>query len=180
MPSSSKKRTRSNSSADVTVQLYDTTVSGRRRLFYPGHFDTRDLRLVEIPAEFVDTVATGEHLKIVGDDNKNDSVLCSNNKTYSIRKVETSNQIYLVKPSSTCDFGIEGGIKEYYEIKPIIGKISRIKELLTGYDHIYDGPESEASKDTTVLLTHSELVQNIQASDHEIKCTFIYTCRISI
>jgi hypothetical protein len=122
---------------------------------------------MEIPNDLLDTIMNGGELKIVGDSSKTDAVLCSAGCTYSIRKVETSNQIYLVPPSSTGVFPLEAGINEYYEIKPISGRISRIKDLLRS--HVYEGIDHEINKDKGLFLTRGQLWEMIQASDAEME-----------
>ena len=184
-----RSRTASSSSAAAVVnavaeeiaerkayQLHDSScnevhMEGKRRLFYPQSFGARDLRLMEVPADLLSTIMSGQNLKIVGDTSKTDAVLCSDDRTYSIRKVETSNQIYLVPPSSSSDFPLECGINEYYEIKPIAGHISRIKELLE--THQYEGEENEGSKDVNLFLSREQLWQQVQASDQEMESALL-------
>lgn len=159
--------TSSEELAGPSVQLYQNEEGRKRRITYPDSFDTRDLRLMEIPNDLLDTIMNGGELKIVGDSSKTDAVLCSAGCTYSIRKVETSNQIYLVPPSSTGVFPLEAGINEYYEIKPISGRISRIKDLLRS--HVYEGIDHEINKDKGLFLTRGQLWEMIQASDAEME-----------
>jgi len=159
--------TSSEELAGPSVQLYQNEEGRKRRITYPDSFDTRDLRLMEIPNDLLDTIMNGGELKIVGDSSKTDAVLCSAGCTYSIRKVETSNQIYLVPPSSTGVFPLEAGINEYYEIKPISGRISSIKDLLQS--HVYEGIDHEINKDKGLFLTRDQLWERIQASDAEME-----------
>jgi len=158
--------TSSEEAAGPCVQLYTNEEGRKRRIVFPETFDTRDLRLMEIPNDLLETIMKGGEVKIVGDTSKTDAVLCSSECTYSIRKVETSNQIYLVPPSATGAFQLEAGINEYYEIKPIAGRISSIKDLLQS--HQYEGVDEEIHKDKGLFLTRDELWDRIQASDSEM------------
>ncbi len=166
-----RKRSRSTDSAEQrSVLLSEPTDKGiKRRLFFDSSFDSRDLRLVEVPSDMIDIVKSGQNLKIVGDANKGDTVLCSDDRTYSLRKVETSNHIFLVPPCNKHEFSLESQIKDYYEIKPILGKISKIKELLQ--DHVYTGPDDEENilkLHSKNFLTKLQLINQIQASNAEM------------
>jgi hypothetical protein len=56
--------------------------------------------------------------RIVGD-NTSEAVLCTSSKTYSIKKVETSNSIYLVPPSLQSQiYWLTQPYREYYEVHP--------------------------------------------------------------
>ena len=174
MPSPQKgaKRAREGSEGGRKVQLSDPTEKGtKRRLHFDTSYDTRDLRLVEVPPNLIDIVSSGQHLKIVGDVSKGDTVLCSDNHTFSLRKVETSNAIFLVAPSSTADFSLECGISDYYEIKPIAGNIGKIKELLSA--HMYSGSDSESSSNASHshFFTRKQLWEKVQASDAEMEAS---------
>ena len=53
---------------------------------------------------------------LIGEEN-NEVVLCSHSRTYSIKKVETSNSIYLVPPSHQFNqFSVTSCHHEYYEV----------------------------------------------------------------
>lgn len=95
----------------------------------------------------------------------NDTVFCTGDKTYSIKKVETSNTVYIVPKSASNEYNVNAQCKEYYELKPIPGKISRITELLKNTE--YNGVDKESEVDTSLLLTSQELREQIQASDFE-------------
>jgi hypothetical protein len=63
-------------------------------------------------------VDSGGDLRIIGDENS-DAVFCTLNKTYSIKKVETSNAVCLVPPIPQGDgpvFFIEAIKQYYYEV----------------------------------------------------------------
>jgi sister chromatid cohesion protein DCC1 len=76
-------------------------------------------RIFEVSQSFLSEMTT-EGCRLVGDE-RSDAVLCTSSKTYSIKKVETSNSIYLVPPSSqsrvysTTTIGTSP-YREYYEV----------------------------------------------------------------
>lgn len=52
---------------------------------------SKDLRLIEINDEIEKKLQKGITLKLIGSETHMDTVLCTDDKTYSIKKVETSN-----------------------------------------------------------------------------------------
>ena len=155
-------------------------------VYFPSQYDGRDLRLIEVPNEIVDVIGKGESLKIVGDGSKSDAVLCTMNRTYTIKKVETSNQIFLVSGSETSRYPIECGINDYYEVKPIKGRVDQIKSLLEPNQYYGKAEEAETAEaaagggmpqeyipgddevEDVPLMTKQEMVSKIQASDGEL------------
>lgn len=107
----------------------------------------------------------GQTMALIGSAGVNDTVFCTSDKTYSIKKVETSNTVYIVPKSTSNEYKVSAQCKEYYELKMIPAKISRVSELLKNTE--YNGIEHEASIDTNLLLTPQELREQIQASDIE-------------
>lgn len=86
-------------------------------LRFSSSFPARKLLLVELPPEVLECVVNGEDLQIKGSDQGPDAVLCTSNKTFSIKKVETSNSVFLVPPSSTTAFEVETMNSHYYEVR---------------------------------------------------------------
>lgn len=82
-------------------QLYQK-VGNVSAIKFSSAFQQRKLRLIEVPTEVLTNVQAGESLSIIGEDTT-EVVLCSKDKTYSIKKVETSNsgQYFLFRYSST-------------------------------------------------------------------------------
>ena len=70
-------------------QLYQKVGSVSAIKFSPV-YQQRKLRLIEVPAEVLVNVQAGESLSIIGE-GTTEVVLCSKDRTYSIKKVETSN-----------------------------------------------------------------------------------------
>ena len=98
-----------------------------RQAWYSSSFNSRDMRLMEVPSDVLSHITEGHDLKLIGPGKGGDTVLCTGNKTYSIKKVESSNVSFLVPPSlSTAgEYSLEGSVKYFYEVRPIgEGRIS--------------------------------------------------------
>lgn len=52
---------------------------------------------------------------LIGSDQE-DAVVCSNDVTYSIKKVEMSSDAYILPPSSDSKFEVSGSANSYYEV----------------------------------------------------------------
>lgn len=76
--------------------------------------NSKKYRVFEVPKSFSKEVLLGSS-RIVGDETGH-AAICSVSKTYNIKKVETSNSVYLVKPSESDVFRLESLHHEYYEV----------------------------------------------------------------
>lgn len=76
-------------------------------------------KLFEVPKSF--TQAPLEQIRIIGDENDSSSnaVLCTGDKTFAVKKVETSNSVFLVAPGGQEGnrFDIESLHHDYYEVR---------------------------------------------------------------
>jgi hypothetical protein len=70
-------------------------------------------KLFEVPKTFA--ITPNDQLRLIGSDT-NHAVLCTDSKTYAIKKVETSNSVFLVSPSEDKRFKIESLHHDYYEV----------------------------------------------------------------
>ena len=98
-------------------------------------------------------------------------MLCTGEKTYSVKKVETSNAVFLVPPSTSAknEFELVSAVQDYYESKPIEARTDKIASILK--DSLYEGETADAESmdtETTVLLSRHELEQQVQASAAEL------------
>ena len=137
-------------------------------LVFPAHYATRDLRLLEVPEELAAKVMQGENLKLVGEVDGADTVLCTGSKTYSMKKVETSNTIFVIGGSETSEFELTSRCSDYYEIRSTAPRLEQVEQLLRPAQ--YDGAEAEAENpvDPNNLLSLSELQERVQASQEEL------------
>jgi len=154
-------------------------------VWFSRTFTERDLRLIEVTQDIADSVQKGEVLKIMGvvgsdgaskpSSTSGEAVLCTKDKTFSIKKVETSNSVFMVPPSSSGSFTIESRCGEYYELKQIPGKMGQLAEILEkslyrGIDETAE--ELEKLKKEGALLTRSQVMQMVQASEKELEGAF--------
>ena len=188
MESSSRKKAR------VGLENASLTGVGQTTLSFSRSFGSHDVRLIELPADVLKGIEEGQTLKIIGPsgDGKSssssssgsgssgsksgptDAVLCTSSKTYTIKKVETSNSVFVIPPSDDggCDFKIHSLSQFYYELKSAPPRTERVSELLRRAEyHGVASEEAEADAAETdpsaPLLTYSELRAEVQASDEE-------------
>ena len=171
--SSASKRSRSEISGNAaTGAIGLPNRIGRSSIFFGSDFADRDVRLIEISEELLKQLDSRDSLKIIGpveassSQGATDAVLTSKNKTFSIKKVETSNAVYLVDPSKSETYRIQSASQDYYELKSIPPRIERIKELCAEYDGISEDLNSDT---VPPLLSYDELRCQIQASDEEFE-----------
>jgi hypothetical protein len=84
-------------------------------IVFSANYGNRDLRLFECPKEVIEDFKQNGVMRIVGEQ-QGDAVLCSSSRTYVIKKVETSNSVYLVPPSQSENFVIESKHFFFYEV----------------------------------------------------------------
>lgn len=145
---------------------------GESFLKFTDPFPNCNVKLFEISPELADLIENGEEsLKIVGSQTDAEAVFCTTSKTYSIKKVETSNSVFLIGPSDSNSFDIISKSNHYFELSKITGKIDKIEALLkpTQIDE-NERIEITASphENNTSFLSRKDLNELIQASDEEI------------
>ncbi|XP_073986609.1 sister chromatid cohesion protein DCC1 [Rhodnius prolixus] len=136
-------------------------------------------KLLELDADVLDSLKEGERVKFKGEANDK-AVLCTNNQTYEVKEAETSNSLLLIPsmkfvdeiPAVKSERQLE--VKEivdifhdYYEIKKIKPRLSRIRHLLN--EKQYKGSELEEEHQSNGYYTTDDLIVRIQASEEEIK-----------
>jgi sister chromatid cohesion protein DCC1 len=125
---------------------------------------SKKYRLFEVPKSFYEELKAGSS-RIVGDDNS-DAVICSISKTYSIKKVETSNSVYLAKSSDSKIYNLESLHHEYYEVAVVSPKLEKLEQWLRM--SLYTGAKQESAFVKAKLVTFDTLKETIQASDIEL------------
>ena len=137
---------------------------------YSNQDESRDLRLIETSLDMIKKIKSGESLRLIGSkgDKGDDTVLCTNDQTYSIKKVETSNSVFLIPSSLNNEYNIIANCGTYYELKPINGRIEQLEELLKQTQ--YNG--SDDNNTTLNLLSRNDLEQYVQASKKELDDAF--------
>jgi len=77
-------------------------------------FQNERYKIVEAPEDILRVVNSGGDLTLKGTEGVSDAVLCTSSKTYTLKKVETSNSVFLVPPSAS-DFEIVSKSSQFYE-----------------------------------------------------------------
>jgi len=151
-------------------QLHAAAAETQCTLVFSSEFDKRDLRLFEVPEDVLKKVLAGEELQLVGE---GDAVLCTSDKTFAMKKVETSNQLFLLQASETADFGLTSRTTNYYEVRPTAPRLEQIEELLLPTQYTGAEDEAEHPPDQSALLTRSELQARVQASRAEVDAALL-------
>lgn len=126
--------------------------------------NTRETCLFEMNATLEKYVSSGNTFQIKGSDH--DAVLCTDSSTYSIKRVETSNDIYCVAPSCTSTFDVLFKCKDFFELTLIRGRVSKLLDCLK--DTKYSGKSFEGGIDRSKLMTREQIENIIEASEKEI------------
>jgi hypothetical protein len=141
------------------------------QISFNQNFQKKDVRLIEVTEDLLKLLERGESLSIIGpiegSSSTSDAVLTSQEKTFSIKKVEQSNAIYIVDPSNTDKYSIQFASQDYYEIKPIPARLEKIKQLLSSTQYNGTDVERENLVDESKLISYNELRDQVQASNVE-------------
>lgn len=145
------------------------------RISFNHNFQKKDVRLIEVTEDLLKFLERGESLSIIGpievsgsgSSSTSDAVLTSQEKTFSIKKVEQSNAVYIVDPSNTDEYSIQFASQDYYEIKPIPARLEKIKQLLSSTQYNGTDVERESLVDESKLMSYNELRDQVQASNVE-------------
>ena len=95
------------------TNLFDT--SSLDTIQFSESFGGKDIRLFEIPDGILNKIKEGHELCIKGESTEG-VVICTSDTTYSIKKVETSNYVFLVPASDRVRFTIDSKCNDYYEV----------------------------------------------------------------
>ena len=157
-------------------------MSSTATLRFSGALDDSNVKLFELEPGMEDALSSGGHFFIKGPTSKKSAglVLCSETKTFSMRKAETSNAVLVVKgvdqPSGkrrkVSGSGVEeqtealriatvsASVGEFYELTETAPKLDRLREMLQ--ECPFDGTRSSVegqigdecnSADTTHVAT---------------------------
>jgi len=134
-----------------------------------------NVKLLEVTPAIADGLQSGDVFVIRGEESDN-SVLCSNNKTFEIKEAETSNSLLLVSDLSFPDEmssagarslawrNVNGVFYKYLELVEIKPKLRRLREVMS------EKPLTEHSrKDGHRGFKFEELLDKIQASEEELR-----------
>ncbi|KAJ7602656.1 sister chromatid cohesion protein Dcc1 [Mycena polygramma] len=138
--------------------------------------DAGSFKFLELPPELCKLVEAAVEtlsplrLSIKGQSGE-DTVLCTDDATYTIRSVVLSNSILVVTPqpeSSDADtVVIRDQVNEILELTPTVPKLHKLSTLLKGqeYDDVHDSEDNDLAFEG---LTYAAARAAIQASDVEL------------
>ncbi|KAJ8519374.1 hypothetical protein ONZ45_g3675 [Pleurotus djamor] len=155
--------------------------------------DAGSYKLLELPPELVGLVETAlkdqvnPGLKIKGV-HKEDAVLCTQEKTYSMRSVLLSNSVLVVTPpiddqaSDNDTVIIRDTLNEIIELAPVVPKLYKLTGLLRGREYDESSVDEPIQSVKSLIrakggsggevngrwLTYDEAMSEIQASDNEM------------
>ncbi|KAI0779946.1 sister chromatid cohesion protein Dcc1 [Fomes fomentarius] len=150
--------------------------------------DTGTFKLLELPPTYTNRSSLGTiHLTIKGAPDE-DAVICTADKTYTVRSVVLSNSVLVVTPeggAAECeeDDGfaeevfIRDELNEIIELVPSVPRLHKLKSILRGneYDEGHEDEddmdsddESEPGSTKQHRCTYEEARSTIQASDAEL------------
>ncbi|KAI8916092.1 sister chromatid cohesion protein Dcc1 [Gorgonomyces haynaldii] len=159
--------------------MFSTKIAIQENLVIPDShqesFDFSKYTLFEVPKEILDDL---ESMSIRADNNETEAFLCTKNKTYSIRRAETSNLLMLHSKGQETGFELSKAYKSehteaptdhfdivdigsiYYEVRPTKPSPDTLKRLLQ--ENVYDGTNKQFQ------TTFDYLRSNVSMSDQEI------------
>ncbi|XP_076929867.1 uncharacterized protein LOC143594432 [Bidens hawaiensis] len=142
-------------------------------LYHPLFGPHDDLLLLELDEKLLPDVIN-QRVSLRGEPNE-DTVLCTQSKTYAVKFVGTSNSVFLVPPSDQFPvtenlnppvasvIKVAPGIMELVEISP---RIDKLKTILLENPYRYD---EDDNMQVSGLYQWDDLINRIQASDDELK-----------
>ncbi|ORX47534.1 hypothetical protein BCR36DRAFT_355504 [Piromyces finnis] len=157
------------------------------KLIFSDDFKQDAFKIIELTKELADELEENkENTKMVFRGLPDDeAVFCTNNKTYQIKHVQTTNMMLLLYPeqvkeqddsmdinNSTSNkyffYSIKDNISSYYELIKISPRIKKLHMILS--DTKYHGPDEEDRFDRQKVhfYTLDDILNEIQASEEEI------------
>ena len=170
-------------------------MSSTATLRFSGALDDSNVKLFELEPGMEDTLSRGDRFFIKGSTSKKAAglVLCSETKTFSMRKAETSNVVLVVNgvdepaakkrkmAGSDAEAQTGGGrvatvsasVGEFYQLTETAPKLERLREMLQ--ECPFDGTRSsvegqgEDQGESGRLYSFEALRSEVQASDAELR-----------
>lgn len=128
-------------------------------------------KLIELSPDLLKLIEKGESLCIKGSV-KEEAVLCTSNTTYTMKRVETSNTLLLVSPSSSSQYKVQAACKDYYEIKPSKGRLTNLRAVFSALlsenlpeNELLSRLEREVFASRTEILSSLEKIGAVQEED---------------
>ncbi|XP_017386151.2 sister chromatid cohesion protein DCC1 [Cebus imitator] len=162
-----------------TREEVDATLLIAARCLSFGPPASGDFCLLQLEPKLCQQLEDGHSLVIRGDKDEQ-AVLCSKDKTYDLKRADTSNVLLFIpgcktpdqlkKEEAHCNIihtEIFGFSNNYWELRRCRPKLKKLKKLLM--ENPYEGPDSQKEKDSNCSkYTTEDLLDQIQASEEEI------------
>ncbi|TFK29404.1 hypothetical protein FA15DRAFT_664352 [Coprinopsis marcescibilis] len=147
--------------------------------------EASSFKLLELPQELASLIETSiknsEPLSfnIKGSDAKEDAVLCTRDKTYTIRSVDLSNSILVVTAPADAPHSLElagrndvgvirDQVSEILELTPVVPRTQKLMSRIRAREYGEDQEDEQEDGDSVARYTYEQARQDIQASDTEL------------
>ena len=158
----SEESPRKKPKAAKTIPLYDTTEE--TKVLFSRDFKGDDAyKLVAVNADLLAAIEKGEKVCLKGSEGKNDAVLCTEKKTYQMKKVETSNTVLLVPPGNS-EHHIVSKSTYSYELTAMEPKLDELRQLLSVSEYKGYEEETESRVSKSDLYTRADLENLVLSS----------------
>jgi hypothetical protein len=148
--------------ATATVMAESASQGGHpiRLAFSPTSVkESGNFRLLELPPDLLKSIESNNNFPLswaIKGNPTEDAVLCTNDKTYSVRSVSLSNSVLVVSPGGGDDkVVIRNTNRELLQVAPILPKVHKLAGLLRGRE--YDEGREDLDDD---LLDDRQDAQN--------------------
>lgn len=151
------------------------------KLIFSNDFKQDTYKILEITKELADELEEkkGETKLVFRGLPDDEAVFCTNNKTYQMKHVQTTNMMLFISPeldnnttamdeNNHYHYNINDNISSYYELIKISPKIKKLHIILSKTK--YQGPDEEDrfDKQNVKFYTLNDILNEVQASEEEI------------
>ncbi|KYR02156.1 hypothetical protein DLAC_00960 [Tieghemostelium lacteum] len=142
----------------------------QKQLKFPNEFPNDDYKLLEVTPDILDNIKIHSKLTIKGSANE-EAVLCTSNKTFTIKSGQTSNSLLLVGEKNEITSILHSQL-ELIETKPRLNTLLNVfqeggKGCLNSLSDLYSESD-DTQYDTQLGVYLHDLFSSTQASDSEI------------
>ncbi|KAI8140627.1 sister chromatid cohesion protein Dcc1 [Fennellomyces sp. T-0311] len=138
-------------------------------LYYSNAFHKGTYRLIELSDEKIAKAIESSGELVIKGLPEDEAVLCTEDQTFSLREVDTSNSLLLARTESPNDQNLHvlDDLSYTIEAIPCLARLGRINELLQPTQ--YAGRAAEANLENKVQYTYEDLLSIVQASEVELQ-----------
>jgi len=101
--------------------------------------ESGNFRLLELPPDLLKSIESNDNSPLtwaIKGNPAEDAVLCTDDKTYSIRSVSLSNSLLIVSPGEVQDqLAIRDTSRELLQVTPVLPKVHKLVGLLRGREY---------------------------------------------